>query len=122
LGASKDKQNGETHMKMKIYILAILGIILTVLGAYRSATAGTTEFFYLGISTLVAIAIYHTAISRFKEITSFLLALIVLHSGVILLFVDKLNHPKILGSIVFASGVVFVMASNFSEYLKNRKK
>jgi hypothetical protein len=107
---------------MKIYILAVLGIILTVIGAYSSATAGTTELLYLGISTLAAIGIYHTIITRFKEITSFILALIVLHSGVILLLVDQLNHPKILGSIVFACGVVFVMSSNFSEYLKNKKK
>lgn len=109
------------RVRRKVYVLAVLGILLTLVGAYRKTTGGGEELLYLGISTLGAVLIY-LSIARFREITSFFLSLIVLHSGVLLLFVEELEHPKLLGSIVFASGVVLVMASNFSEYLQARRQ
>jgi membrane-bound ClpP family serine protease len=104
--------------KKKITLLAILGAIFFIAGIY----SGNINFQYLGIGTWLSGLIFFTFFPKFKEITSIILALIVLHSGVLLMIKDTFSNQKLLGFIVFTIGIVFVLNSGFSDYMKNRKK
>lgn len=101
----------------KIAILAALGAIFFAAALY----SGNTSYEYLGIGTWLSGIIYYTFFREYKEVTSLILGLLILHAGVILLLVEKLTHPKLLGFLVFTAGIIVVLNSGFSDYLKRRK-
>ena len=107
----------------RIYILAILGAVFFFLGLYYRVydPAKSVSYEYLGIGTWLSGLIFYTLIPKYKEITSLVIGLLILHAGVILLLVEKLSNPKLLGFLVFTTGIVVVLNSGFSDYLKRRK-
>jgi membrane-bound ClpP family serine protease len=105
-------------MNRKIALLAALGSIFLVSGIY----SGNIAFQYLGVGTYLSGLIFFIFFPRFKEITSIILGLLVLHVGVLLLLKENLSNTKLLGFLIFTIGIVFVLNSGFSDYMKNRKK
>ncbi len=109
-------------MERKKIIIGIIGAIFLISGIYyRLYGQGNISYEYIGIGTWSAGLIYYTLFYKHKEIMTLLLGLIVLHVGVILLLNEKLSNPKLPGVLVFTAGVVFVLGSGFSDYLKRRK-
>lgn len=105
-------------MNKKIILLAVLGSIFLLSGIYY----GNIAFVYLGAGTYLSGLIFFILFPRFKEITSIILGLLVLHSGVLLLLKENISNTKLLGFLIFTIGIVFVLNSGFSDYMKNRKK
>ncbi len=107
----------------RIYILAILGAAFFLLGLYNRIydPAKSTSYEYLGIGTWLAGIIFYAVFPKYKEVASLVLGLLILHAGVILLLIEKLSNPKLLGVLIFTSGIVVVLSSGFSDYLKRRK-
>jgi hypothetical protein len=112
----------ENKMESKKIIIGIIGAIFLISGMYyRFYGQGNISYEYVGIGTWSAGLIYYTLFYKYKEITTLLMGLIVLHVGVILLLSEKLSNPKLSGVLVFTAGVVIVLGSGFSDYLKQRK-
>ncbi len=110
-------------MIMKKLILGLIGAAFLLLGLYYriyDPAKSSVSYEYIGIGTWSAGIIYYLIIQRYREIASFLLGLIILHVGVILLLLDKLSNPKLLGALVFISGVVVVLNSGISDYMRRR--
>jgi len=105
-------------MNKKIALLAVLGSIFLFSGIY----SGNIALQYLGVGTYLSGLIFFTFFPRFKEITSMILGLLVLHAGVLLLLKENISNTKLLGLLIFTIGIVFVLNSGFSDYMKNRKK
>ena len=105
-------------MNKKIALLAVLGFIFLFSGIYY----GNIAFVYLGAGTWLSGLIFFTFFPRFKEITSIILGLLILHTGVLLLLKENISNTKLLGFLIFTIGIIFVLDSGFSDYLKNRKK
>lgn len=103
--------------KKKIALLAILGSIFVIAGIFFDKTS----FLYLGIGTWLSNLVFYFLFPWYKEITTMVLGLLVLHAGVLLLLKETYSNPKLLGFLIFTAGVVFVLNSGFSEYMKNRK-
>jgi len=101
--------------KKKIALLAILGIIFVIAGIFFDKTS----FLYLGVGTWLSGLIFYAFFPGYKEIMSLILGLIVLHAGVLLLLRE--THLKLLGFLIFTAGIVIVLDSGISEYLKRRK-
>ncbi len=104
-------------MNKKIALLAVLGSIFLFSGIYSENIA----FVYLGVGTYLSGLIFFTFFPRFKEVTSLILSLLVLHTGVLLLLKENISNIKLLGLLIFTIGIVFVLNSGFSDYMKNRK-
>ncbi len=104
-------------MNKKI-ILLVLGAIFFFYGIY----SGNLDFEYLGIGTWAAGLFYFAFFPKWKEIASIILGLMVLHTGVLLILKENISNIKLLGFLVFSIGIVFVLNSGFSDYMKNRKK
>ena len=104
--------------KQKKALLAIIGAVFFFAGIYYE----NTSFLYLGMGTWLSNLIFYALYPKYKEITSMILGLLVLHAGVLLLLKETYSDPKMLGFLVFTIGIVFVMNSGFSDYMKNRKK
>ncbi|MFA4956189.1 MAG: hypothetical protein WC556_04360 [Candidatus Methanoperedens sp.] len=104
--------------KKKIALLAILGIIFVIAGIYFDKTS----FLYLGIGTWLSGLIFYAFFPGYKEIMSLILGLLVLHTGVLLLLKETYSVPKLLGFLLFTAGIIIVLNSGISEYLKTRKK
>jgi len=99
-------------------LLAALGALFFFLGLYYR----NISYEYLGIGTWLAGIIFYAVFPKYKEIASLVLGLLILHAGVILLLIEKLSNPKLLGVLIFTSGIVVVLGSGFSDYIKKRKK
>lgn len=99
-------------------LLAILGAIFLFAGIYYE----NVSFLYLGTGTWLSSLVFYTLYPRYREITSMVLGLLVLHAGVLLILKETYTNPKLLGFLVFTVGVVFVLNSGFSDYMRNRKK
>ncbi len=111
-------------MNRKKILLGLIGAVFLLSGLYYriyEPTRSNISYEYIGIGTWLAGLIYYTFFQKYKEITSFVLGLIILHAGVILLLVDKLKDPKLVGALVFTAGVVIVLSSGLSDYIKRRK-
>ena len=104
--------------KKKIVLLAILGSVFFIAGIFFDKTS----FLYLGVGTWLSCLIYYAFFPRYKEIMSLLIGLIVLHAGVLLLIKETYSVPKLLGFLIFTAGIVIVLDSGISEYLKNKRK
>ena len=105
-------------MNKKIALLTVLGAVFFISGIY----SGNINFQYLGVGTWLSGLIFYTVFAKWKEITSIILGLLVLHAGVLLILKENLSNTKLLGFIIFTIGIVFVLNSGFSDYMKNRKK
>jgi hypothetical protein len=103
--------------KKKIALLAILGSIFVIGGIYFEKTS----YMYLGIGTWLSCLIFYTFFPRYKEIMSLILGLLVLHTGVLLLLKETYMDPKLPGFFIFTAGIVIILDSGISEYLKKRK-
>ncbi len=109
--------------KKKIVFLGLVGALFLLLGLYYriyDPVKSNISYEYLGLGTWFAGLIYFTLFRKYKEVTSLILGLLILHSGVILLF-EKASHQKLLGLLVFTAGIVVVLNCGFSDYLKRRK-
>lgn len=108
--------------RLKLVFLGLLGAVFILLGFYYRLydPAKGISFEYLGIGTWLSGLIFYTLFPKYKEITFFILGLAILHSGVVLLLVE-LDNTKLLGLLVFTAGILVVLNSGFSEYLKRRK-
>jgi len=100
--------------KKKIALLAILGCIFIIAGIYLN----NTSFIYLGIGTWLSGLIFYTFYPRYKEIMSLILGLLVLHAGVLLILRE--THLELMGFFIFTAGIVIVLDSGISGYLKKR--
>ncbi len=105
-------------MNKKILLLAILGAIFFLAGIYHENIA----FQYLGAGTWLSGLVFFTLFPRFKAVTSLILGLLVLHAGILILIKENISNTKLLGFMIFTIGIVFVLNSGFSDYMKNRKK
>ena len=101
----------------KIALLAILGSIFFVAGIFFNKNS----FMYLGIGTWLSCLIFYAFFPRYREIMSLILGLLVLHTGVLILLREKYQDMKLPGFLIFIAGIVFVLNSGISEYLKKRK-
>lgn len=109
----------------KIVFVGLLGAVFFFAGYYLSFTdpgKNDVSFKYLGIGTWIAGIVFFLLYPKYKEIISFILGLLVLHAGVLLILKDQYSNPKLLGFLIFTSGVVIVLSSGLSDYIKNRKK
>lgn len=110
--------------KSKKIFIGLLGAVFLFIGLYYrfyDPTKSSISYEYLGIGTWIAGIVYYTLYDGHREIVSFILGLLILHAGVLLILVDELSNPKLLGALVFTGGIIIVLASGFSEYIKNRK-
>ncbi len=103
--------------KKKTALLAILGSIFVIAGIFFNKNS----FIYLGFGTWSSGLIYYVFFPGHKEIMSFILGLLVLHTGVLILLRETYPNPKLLGFLIFTAGIVIVLNSSFPEYLKKRK-
>lgn len=111
-------------MERKKIILFVIGAVFFLAGLYYrlyDPVKSSIAYEYIGIGTWSAGIVYYGIFKKYREITSFLLGLLVLHAGVILLLAGKLSNQKLLGVLVFTAGIVVVLGSGFSDYLKKRK-
>ncbi len=104
-------------MDRKKLILGLIGTLFLLSGIYY----GNISHIYIGTGTLVAGLIFYLVFPEYREAALIILGLIILHSGVILLLIKDLSHPELLGVMVFTAGVLIVLSSGFSDYLKLRK-
>ncbi|HEY9204443.1 MAG TPA: hypothetical protein VIO58_00865 [Candidatus Methanoperedens sp.] len=102
--------------RRKIIFLGLLGTLFLIAGLYYN----NSSFQYLGFGTLLAGLLYYTLFRNHKEIMSLILGLLILHSGVLLL-IERASNPRLLGLLVFTAGVIVVLNSGFSDYMKKRK-
>jgi len=106
---------------LKIVSLTVLGAVFLVLGLYYrifDPANSIISYEYLGLGTWIGGLIYYTLFQKHKEVMSLVLGLLVLHSGVILIIASNL---KLLGLLVFTAGIIGVLNSGFSEYMKKRR-
>ncbi len=110
--------------KLKLVILWFLGAVFLFLGLYfhiYNPVKSNISYEYIGIGTWSAGLIFYMLYPKYKEVTTLILGLMILHSGVILLLIERLSNPKLLGLLVFTAGIVVVLNSGFSDYMKRRK-
>jgi hypothetical protein len=106
----------------KIYYLIVLGIVFLLVGAIITLDDSNIHpFIYFGIGTLAATALYYGVMAKRSQITAFLVGLIVLHTGVLLIIKGELAYPEVFGLVTFISGILVLLNSGFSEYIRDRK-
>jgi len=124
MSAIEDGDRIEMNRK-KIIFIGLLGAVFFLAGIYLriiDPEKGVISFEYLGIGTWIAGIVFFVIYPKYKEIVSFIIGLLILHAGVLLILKDQYSNPKLLGFLIFTSGVVIVLSSGLSDYLKNRKK
>lgn len=97
--------------------LGILGLLFLTAGVFLEKV----PYEFIGIGTWAAGMVYFV-FKDHKEVVFFVSGLLILHSGIVLLLIDDLLRQELLGLLVFTLGVIVVLISGFSDYLKNRKK
>lgn len=110
--------------RIKIVLLGLIGALFLLLGLYYriyDPVKSDISYEYLGLGTWFAGLIYCTLFRKYKEVTSLILGLLILHSGVILLLIEKPSNQKLLGLLVFTAGIIVVLNSGFSDYIKKKK-
>lgn len=107
----------------KMYYLILLGIVFLLGGiAINVETGEISPYVYFGIGTLVATALYFGIVQNRPQIAAFIIGLIVMHSGILLIIKGELTYPIEFGLITFVSGILVLLNSGFSEYVRDRKK
>jgi len=92
------------------------GIIISLDGQDGS------KFIYFGVGTLTATVLYYGIVAGRPQISAFIVGLIILHTGVLLIMKGELLYPTEFGLITFVSGILVLLNSGFSEYMKGSKK
>jgi hypothetical protein len=109
-------------MDNKKSVLILLGAFFLILGLYYriyDPDKSNVSYEYLGLGTWISGLAYYTLFRKYKEMASLITGLIILHTGVILLL-TRVSNPKVLGLLVFTAGIVVVLNSGFSDYMKKR--
>jgi uncharacterized membrane protein YphA (DoxX/SURF4 family) len=107
----------------KMYYLILLGVVFLLGGIMVNIETGeTSPYLYFGIGTLVATALYYGIVEKRPQITAFIIGLIVMHSGILLIIKGELTYPIEFGLVTFISGILVLLNSGFSEYMRDRKK
>ena len=107
----------------KMYYLAMLGAFFFLAGVVISLDyANGRPFVYFGIGTWAATGLYYGIMARHPEITAFIIGLIILHTGVLLIFKGNLSYPEEFGLVTFVSGILVLLNSGFSVYMRKLKK
>lgn len=111
------------RFKNKKNTLAALGTLLLLAGLLISLDGQDgSQFIYLGVGTLTATALYYGIVADRPQISAFIVGLAVLHTGVLLIVKGELMYPSEFGLITFVSGILVLLNSGFSEYMRERKK
>lgn len=107
----------------KLYYLIALGVIFLLGGTIEYTSGGDGhQFIYFGTGTLIATALYYGVMVNIPQIAAFIVGLIVLHTGVLLIVKGELDYPLQFGIVTFTCGILVLLNSGFSEYMKTRKK
>lgn len=107
----------------KYFYLLVLGAFFILVGILISLDEGNgSSFIYFGIGTWAATVLYYGIMANHPQITAFIVGLIVLHIGVLLIVKDGLDYPSEFGLVTFISGILVLLNSGFSEYMRERKK
>lgn len=117
------KGSRKIDMDKKKSVLVFLGALFLIIGLYYriyDPDKGNISYEYLGLGTWISGLVYFTLFRKYKEIASLITGLIILHTGVILLL-TRVSNPKVLGLLVFTAGIIVVLNSGFSDYMKKRK-
>lgn len=110
-------------MDNKKSVLVFLGALFLIIGLYYriyDPDKGNISYEYLGFGTWISGLVYFTFFRKYKEVASLITGLIILHTGVILLL-TRVSNPKVLGLLVFTAGIVVVLNSGFSDYIKKKR-
>ncbi|MCG7850659.1 MAG: hypothetical protein MIO93_15990 [ANME-2 cluster archaeon] len=107
----------------KMHYLILLGLVFLLGGIVMNIETGeTSPYIYFGVGTLVATAIYYGIVEKRPQIAAFIIGLIVMHSGILLIIKGELTYPLEFGMVTFISGILVLLNSGFSEYMRDRKK
>ncbi|MBW6517571.1 MAG: hypothetical protein K0A89_03615 [ANME-2 cluster archaeon] len=107
----------------KMYYLILLGLVFLLGGiVMKSETGEPSPYISFGVGTLVATALYYGIVEKRPQIAAFIIGLIVLHSGILLIIKGELTYPLEFGLVTFISGILVLLNSGFSEYMRDRKK
>jgi uncharacterized membrane protein len=111
------------RFKNKKNTLAALGIVFLFAGILMSLDGQDgSSFIYFGVGTLTATLLYYGIVEGRPQISAFIVGLIILHTGVLLIVKGELIYPSEFGLITFVSGILVLLNSGFSEYMRDRKK
>ncbi|MCL7413260.1 MAG: hypothetical protein M8353_06545 [ANME-2 cluster archaeon] len=107
----------------KMYYLVLLGIVFLLGGIVMNIETGErSPYIYFGVGTLAATGLYYGIVENRPQIAAFIIGLIVLHSGILLIIKGELTYPIEFGLVTFISGILVLLNSGFSEYMRDRKK
>lgn len=107
----------------KIYYLAALGAVFLLAGLAMYLDRGEgVAYIYFGLGTWAATALYYGIGASRPQIMAFIVGLIVLHTGVLLIVKGELTYPSEFGLVTFICGILVLLNSGFSEYMRERKK
>ena len=105
----------------KLHFLIALGAFFLLSGILISTKGGDgLSFIYFGTGTWIATLLYYSVMVKHPSVTAFILGLIILHTGVVLIV--KTNYPGEIGLITFICGIMVLLNSGFSEYMKDRRE
>ncbi len=111
------------RFKNKKNTLAALGIVFLLAGILLSMDGQDgSSFIYFGLGTLAATVLYYGIVAGRPQISAFIVGLVVLHTGILLIVKGELVYTSEFGFITFVSGILVLLNSGFSEYMKDRKK
>jgi len=111
------------RFKNKKNTLAALGTLFLFAGILMSLDGQDgSSFIYFGVGTLTATLLYYGIVAGRPQISEFIVGLIILHTGVLLIVKGELIYPSEFGFITFVSGILVLLNSGFSEYMRDRKK
>ncbi len=105
----------------KLYFMITLGAFFLLSGILISTRGGDgLPFIYFGTGTWIATLLYYSVMVKHPQVTAFILGLIILHTGVVLIV--KTNYPGEIGLVTFICGIMVLLNSGFSEYMKDRRE
>ena len=111
------------RFKNKKNTLAALGTLFLLAGIIMSLDGQDgSPFIYFGVGTLTATVLYYGIVAGRPQISAFIVGLVVLHTGILLIVKGELIYPSEFGFITFVAGILVLLNSGFSEYMRDRKK
>ena len=107
-------------LKKQHFLILLGGIFLLAGIAINMSGRYGMPLIYFGTGTWFASAIFYKT-ATVRQFVTFLIGLIVLHTGVLLIIKGELIYPMKFGFITFMCGIYVLLNSGFSEYMKDRK-